>query len=155
MKQAWSKEEIAKLASDITDEKINENIEANPELEGDEDTLSSIGIKGVNYAVGGGSEVHLYRHLLRFEDDTYIEIYTSSSTPLTMTLLKENYQGRYFANRQFTITSLTNTIVARYVTIEISSVKVSYWNIDLSTSTMALNNGTLSYNPVDTITQIF
>ena len=37
-------------------------VEANPTLEGGEDSLSSVLINGTKYAVGGGSEVHLYEH---------------------------------------------------------------------------------------------
>ena len=37
-------------------------VEANPTLEGGEDSLSSVLINGTKYVVGGGSEVHLYEH---------------------------------------------------------------------------------------------
>lgn len=63
-------------------------VEANPTLEGGEESLSSVLINGTKYAVGGGSEIHLYKHLLYLKDTAdevngFIEIFTTDSTPFT------------------------------------------------------------------------
>ena len=64
-------------------------VEANPTLEGGEDSLSSVLIKGTKYAVGGGSEIHLYEHVIRikstFSGEKYVltSVIINSSTPFT------------------------------------------------------------------------
>ena len=66
-------------------------IEANPTLEGGEESLSSVLINGTKYAVGGGAEVHLYEHIIRikstFVDEKYVltSVIIDSSTPFTVT----------------------------------------------------------------------
>lgn len=59
---------------------------ANPTLSGNEATLSGLEVDGVKYAVGGGSEVHLYQHnifCLANAGRFYITIYTSYNTAFT------------------------------------------------------------------------
>ena len=86
MKQMFSKEELQALSKEVADTEIDESLVANPELEGDEETLSSIGIKGTNYTVGGGgSEVHLYEHNLNIDLSSarlFLRLYRSYSTPI-------------------------------------------------------------------------
>lgn len=65
---------------------------ANPTLSGDEATLNGLEVDGTKYKVGGGSEVHLYKHHINIEgrnqnyDSTPLsvafDIYLSYNTPL-------------------------------------------------------------------------
>ena len=78
-------------------------VEANPTLEGGEDSLSSVLINGTKYAVGGGSEVHLYKHLLYLNDtenlaNGFIDIFTTDNTPFTSQTLFDKIKadgGKY------------------------------------------------------------
>ena len=65
---------------------------ANPTLSGDEATLNGLEVDGTKYKVGGGSEVHLYRHQIHFEfaNSAYVNtiILNNSNSPFTaLTLL--------------------------------------------------------------------
>lgn len=62
-------------------------VEANPTLEGGEDSLSSVLINGIKYAVGGGSEVHLYHHhvFLRETDTKFLVINIISTSNIAYT----------------------------------------------------------------------
>lgn len=65
---------------------------ANPTLSGNEETLEGAEIDGIKYKVGGGSEVHLYRHRLSFGNGKFIAVFdTLSSTPITQNDLKNTY----------------------------------------------------------------
>ena len=65
---------------------------ANPTLSGNEATLNGLEVDGTKYKVGGGSEVHLYRHQIHFEfaNSAYGNtiILNNSNSPFTaLTLL--------------------------------------------------------------------
>lgn len=61
---------------------------ANPILVGDEPNLEGTEIDGIKYKVGGGNEVHLYKHSISFQTSTYKlfleDIYNDSSVALTI-----------------------------------------------------------------------
>lgn len=76
------------------EEQIGEKskVVANPTLSGDEATLEGAEIDGIKYKVGGGSEVHLYRHRLSFGNGKFLAVFdTFSSTPITQNDLKNTY----------------------------------------------------------------
>ena len=73
-------------------------IEANPTLEGGEDSLSSVLINGTKYAVGGGSDIHLYRHRIAFTSSAgvlYTEIYNANEVAYTISSLGDEF-GQYY-----------------------------------------------------------
>lgn len=57
-------------------------VEANPTLEGGEDSLSSVLINGTKYAVGGGDGKLYMHHILGTQNESFI-LYTTDSTPFT------------------------------------------------------------------------
>ena len=69
-------------------------VEANPTLEGGEDSLESVLINGVKYAVGGGS---LYEHFIKITNNAVgwssIVIYNSSSEAFIKSTLLQHIQG--------------------------------------------------------------
>ena len=77
-------------------------VEANPTLEGGEDSLSSVLINGTKYAVGGGSEVHLYQHLVKFTSNNHPTIemirLSTSNTPLTKSTFFDELGGNVYSN---------------------------------------------------------
>ena len=67
---------------------------ANPTLSGDEATLDGLEVDGTKYKVGGGSEVHLYRHIIN-ETSIWCSIYIllKSNIPFTMSSLAQWLYG--------------------------------------------------------------
>ena len=139
MKQMFSKEELQEISKEVADTEIDENLIANPTLEGDEETLSSIGIKGTNYAVGGGSEVHLYRHLIKTAHYQRFTIFTNESSPITTDSLKEKYQGTYLSQD---IDNSQNTRITNGA-VTVSSTDITYryiaTNGNISTGTTTVS----------------
>lgn len=145
-----------------TDKKIDDlklvSVSANPTLAGTEADLTGLEIDGVKYAVpqggssGGGSEVHLYKHSIKFEDDTFIELYTLSSTPITISDLKSKYAGRYQSNRD--ANPFSNTVsLSEYVNISSSKISVKYVMFDMANQTITNSFGTLT-SLTDTVTEV-
>ena len=144
MKQMFSKEELQAVSKEVADTEIDENLIANPTLEGDEETLSSIGIKGTNYAVGGGSEVHLYQHLIKTERWIRFYILSASATPITTDILKSDYQGIYLAEDMDANARITNA------GITVTASAITYRYVD-SSGILATGSTTVTE---DIITQI-
>lgn len=153
MKQMFSKEELQAISKEVADTEIDENLIANPTLEGDEETLSSIGIKGTNYAVGGGDEVHLYYHYITLYDNYVMILYTNSATPLTTSSLTTNYKGTFNGGHKVG-TSPTYIVIHAEIVIT-NSINITIDKLDITNST--ITSTTLSNMTVlsDTITQIF
>lgn len=160
MKQMFSNEEVKAISKEVADAEFDENLKANPELEGDEETLSSIGIKGTNYAVGGGSEVHLYKHVIALQGGNQFEIYNASSVPLTISTLKQEYQGVLLGYRKFVAQEGSQLEIPYRVeaTITESAVKTTYYALKVTGTTLDSNYSFTNNSVgslVDTITQIF
>lgn len=176
MKQMFSKEELQAVSKEVADTEIDENLIANPTLEGNEETLSSIGIKGTNYAVGGGSEVHLYKHHIKiggynqnydnFTLNVSFDIYLSTDTALTFENVKSwlSQNGYNEADNQLAVVSKESSSPAVNVDkhIIIGIYGTSSWIFSILQYTEGTNSGNLittffqtGQTCTDTITQIF
>ena len=81
------------------------SVVANPTLSGDEATLEGAEIDGIKYKVGGGNEVHLYRHILSIGNTTSVsttrgclEIYNDNNTPFSDSTLAKYIYDLGFVN---------------------------------------------------------
>ena len=117
---------------------------ANPTLSGDEATLDGLEVDGTKYKVGGsgGSEVHLYRHILKLHSLDYysfgiVEILNDNNTPFTSELLfnklKSNGQLYQYAVSPFRFGSDQTTSIE----MSILGYETDYFHIN------ALNYNTL------------
>ena len=88
MKHMWSEEELQALI----EEQGGSSVVANPTLSGDEATLNGVEIDSTKYKVGGGSEVHLYKHYITITFTNYdflSELLTPTNTAFTKDTLRE------------------------------------------------------------------
>ena len=83
--------------NDLTDKPTIPSVIANPTLSGNEATLNGLEVDGTKYKVGGGSggsEVHLYQHLIEFRGgngSVYAKYYDTVATPYEITTFANAY----------------------------------------------------------------
>lgn len=104
-------------------------VEANPTLEGGEDSLESVLINGVKYAVGGGNETHLYNHhcYISSSDAQYsLDIILDNNTPLIYSTLFSALSNLYGSgiNTYFNVTTKNETIYVSRAFIFNTSIRV-------------------------------
>ena len=139
-------------------------VEANPTLEGGEDSLSSVLINGTKFAVGGGSEVHLYGHYISAKQNANsninLVIYNNDNTAFTSATLKS-----WLNTNGFSVTSNNSYVASGYYTtgevviglgVSGSSIEISTEFIN-SSNVLAhdIKNFTSFSSLTDTIIQIF
>lgn len=87
---------------------------ANPTLSGDEPDLEGAEIDGIKYKVGGGSEVHLYQHLVKFTSNKHPTIemirLSTSNTPFTKNTFFDGLGGNIYSNFTQSPVYSSNTI---------------------------------------------
>jgi len=135
-------------------------VEANPTLEGGEDSLSSVLINGTKYAVGGGSDIHLYQHHLFYYQNSStnigITLYSSSNEPMNYTdivnfLVAEGYVDYNYKGYADVTGKWGGTSMKDYLIAEISTSSGTIYGETLS-GTFSIPNTVVF---TDTIRQIF
>ena len=125
---------------------------ANPTLSGNEATLDGVEIDGTKYKVGGGSEVHLYKHTIKISHDSdriYFDLYTTSSLSFTESTLKKHlYNQRIVSCGYFYLNG--NGYPLTVLSISLSNEYIIYQNL-LDGKTITFLNAN---NIEDTITEV-
>lgn len=133
-------------------------IEANPTLEGGEESLSSVLINGTKYAVGGGGS-KLYRHEINISNDYYFTLFSSDNSPLTFTTLGMNHAGNYALTYPYSLSlsselRLANSLkVISAVTIELYGYKIQKDTLDVTVQRLSTIN-TSGNTITDTVTEV-
>ena len=130
---------------------------ANPTLSGDEATLDGLEVDGTKYKVGGGSEVHLYRHVIQISGTVRgsVLIENDTNTPFTFSTLVEFLVAGDFINfrKLYPFAAVGSSGANKFYSIGLYTVSGSstIWSIN------SASGNTIDIKDIneDKITQIF